>query len=305
MPFNTKAYLDELVKAGAVSDEDRKVLEKYFKDDNAGLVKYLEENQLRQSEFSRLTDSMKQEKAALESEKANITKLQQQLASKEPGWTQEKQNLANKITAAETRLYQARQALMNKYDVGDDELKDIFGEAAVEPPKQRGQQMGSDGGNSNSNFDPSKYIDRDSFNSAAKSLIGYQNWLWKTQQQHHKLFGEHFDPDEILQAIEADPKLTPQQVWETKFNVSAKLKEIQEADIEKRANELAEKRYQEKMAAFSGQSLEGAIKPDSESFTSTFLKDEEEGKEASDYGAQPLSGDIAKKGLELWDSADA
>src|SRR5690349_3686415 len=98
MPFDMQAYLKELTTTAAVSDDDRKVFEKYLTTPAA--VKFVEEHQLRQSDYDKNYSKLKEEKTALETEKQTVAALQQQLAGKEPGWTKEKQRLADELVAA-------------------------------------------------------------------------------------------------------------------------------------------------------------------------------------------------------------
>ena len=82
MSFDPKSFLDELVKAGNLSDEQRKVLEPVVGVE--GVVKYLEGSFLRQSDYSRMANELKQKQTELEEEYeekvADIEALRGQLA---------------------------------------------------------------------------------------------------------------------------------------------------------------------------------------------------------------------------------
>ena len=302
IPEEVQSWLD----ASPFTDEVKKALAKEFEDEQK--AKYGRDSILSRSDYSRkmdeLTNKMKAEQAEIEKQKDSLNRLQQQLAEKEPGWTKEKQNLTDKITKAQTRIYQAQQALLNKYEVSEEQLKEIFGDSSTEPLQHPQSSSAPNGGQGMpEGFDPSNYIDRQNFQASAKALVNYQNWLWKQQQEHHRMFGEYFDPDTILQRIEEDPSKTPQQVYEKEFNVADKRREIQEADIARRVEEGIQKARDEWIASQAGASIEGSYKPDQ--FPEThFLANREQENEPATYDVRPISADTAKAGLEIWEKME-
>jgi len=275
--MDINGYLSELYKTGAIPEEDQKVFAKYYA--KPELVKFVEEGQLRQSDFSRQQDQLKAEKQALEDEKKTVAALQVEAENKATNTVAQNKKIANDLVKTRQRLASAREYLMAKYEVDEEELKEMFGDAVLEP-KVTDKEKANAG---NSSFDPSvlkdTYVDNARFNMAVGETIAYQNWLYKTGRLHDSMgFKDangkpiEFDPDRITNAIVKDPKLTAQAAWEKEYNVAQRRAQLEEERINKLADQRADERYNAKIAEYNGQQLDGAHKPDTESFLHSVLK---------------------------------
>jgi predicted DNA-binding protein YlxM (UPF0122 family) len=295
MPFNMKGYLDNLVKAGAVSDEQRKALEVVFKDDNKGLVEFLENNQRMQSDYSRSMDELKTEKQQLDVLKDQLLTNQQRLAQLEPGWSAEKQKILNENAGLKTRMAEMRIKAESKYDVTDDFMKDIFGDE--QPSQQPPAQAATSNGGFNAEEHLKGYVREEQVNGRAAEILRFSTWLMKRQREHQKLFGDYFDEDELLAEIAKAPNDAYDAVYDRKYNASAKRKEIEEAAINQRITDGVRDGVQKAML---GQTMEGAHRRDNDIQSQVFIPPAT-GEAGADN--QPDNQHLSRS-LELWDKVD-
>jgi hypothetical protein len=300
MPFDIESYKKELYAGAGVTPEDQKVLDKYFAGNNEGLVKYLEGNQMRQSDYTRLTNEQKRtidtERQELTTLKDDLIKTQQDLAKQAPGWSAEKQRLLGEAADLKGRIANMRIKAESKYDVTDEFMKDIFGD---EQPGQQVQQQAATATNGGFNAEEhlKGYVREEQVNGRAAEILRFSTWLMKRQREHQKLFGDYFDEDELLAEIAKAPNDAYDAVYDRKYNASAKRKELDEQAVTQRIEAGIREGVQKAML---GQTMEGAHRRDNDIQSQVFIP-----PAAGEAGAdnQPDNQHLSRS-LELWDKVD-
>lgn len=298
MPFNMKQYLDGLVKAGAMSDEQRKALELVFKDDNQGLVKYLEDNQRMQSDYSRSMDEIKAEREQLQSLKDQLISTQTELAKQQPGWSAEKQRLLAESADLKGRIAQMKIKAESKYDVTEEFMKDIFGEGDTSLGSPAQVAAASAG----VQFDPAEhlkgYVREEQVNTRAAEVLRFNTYLMKKQRHHHALFNDYFDEEQFLDAIAKNPTKPYDAVYEELYHAADRQRELQEQQIQQRIEAGIREGVQRTML---GQTMEGAHRADNAIQSQVFVPQSDAA--SGNASAQPDTAHLSRS-LELWDKVD-
>lgn len=198
-------------------------------------LKYIEENQLRQSDYSKkmdaLTADVKKKEADLAKQKETEDNYHNSLAS----WdTKRKKELADATAArekAERALATARDKVLElakENDLPADDIAKLFEGAPA-----------SSGNNEprNSGVDPkeldSRFVTREDFRVEAKSYARLATMIPGLERNHFKLFGDNAEPPDweklIEKTVATNGTKTLKQVYEEEYKVADKREELKTA----------------------------------------------------------------------------
>lgn len=137
-------------------------------------------------------------------------------------------------------------------------------------------------------IDPAKVVSPEMLTAEmqkmARGQTAYFGRTLKIMREHQQLFGSDFDPEEfVMEAIEKGK--TPDVLWEEKYNVSAKRKEVGEAKAKESEAKIREDE-RNKVLAEQANPATRALKPSSDPF---YVPQVAEGKNPWDDEAVPES----------------
>lgn len=228
--------LDEL---GATGDE-RAGIEAFFTK-NAGAAQKVadwHENGLRQSDYDRKMNGWKAQK---EAEERRLKEAEATLIGSRDKMNQQYLDALKEreeAVAAKAALEAKMKTLADAYSIDPNDLK--LGET---PPSKTVTQP--------PNPQPTgDFVSRKDFEEVAGLLdrsVMLPVKLQKMQRQHHELFGNHFDEEELL--AEAKRQERPiEQVWNDKFGVAQKREEVTAAKYRAEGKAAADQEWQAKVS---------------------------------------------------------
>lgn len=292
--------LENWLKSAPLSAAVKEQLAKEFEQEEA--AKYARDSVLARADYSRAMDRNRSEHQQamdkLKQDQQALSDLQAQLAGTGKGWSEEKKQLLAEIGGLKARIERGK-AQFREYDVDGDRdkmIRELFGDDSTPVQRQEQQSSGPD---------LSGYMRREDYQKEMadhmRTMAGYYNWFHKTSRDHEKLFGTALDPDEMMNEVFANPKAPYNEVWDKKYGVSAKRQSIADAELEARAQKMAEERFQKMM---TGSTLEGARRPDGAGFQNytakpTPMADGWDGAESKSNQQESRSN-----ALKIWDEAD-
>lgn len=234
MPFDAAAFVNELNKAGQLKPEELAVLQGAL--GKPEVAKYLEENQLRQSDYSRAMNALREKETA-------TTALQQQLVE----WKAAQEKVIDKanLTVRQEREARARleavvKAKADEFGLNADEILSAAPPATPTPAPTTQPQ----------NLDEflKKQDWQNELNGIRSQFPLLPATLFDLASQQQKLFGKGFDEYSytpkaggaaitgtqalVLKAMETGKSI--QGVWEEDFKVAERRTQIQEESIQQR-----------------------------------------------------------------------
>lgn len=234
MALDLNGWLEEATKRAGLSAEERRLLEGVVS--KPGLSTYLEESGLRQSDYDRKMNKLKEEHEQRLAEIAEKEAAVDRFAAQNGQWYSEN---SGKLTKAERDLQTLREkeaaltekmrGLATRYGVPEDELNlptPTTPAAATAAPA----------------FDTSKFVSRDEAlkEMAAMPLVTAE--LQELAEDHRDLFGKPLrGTKELVQkAIKANKSI--RQVWEEENKVADRRRANEEAAINKRIEDAVRER---------------------------------------------------------------
>jgi DNA repair exonuclease SbcCD ATPase subunit len=180
------------------------------------LADELDKGYMRQADYSRQTQELKSKREELQSkwETAN-TEYQTMLADYSKvvedldSTKAEKEEAARKLAEAEDKLKKTQTVDTSKFLTAEDFAK-----------KQQ---------------------------EFAAGQTAYFGRTLKIMREHSKLFGNDLDPEEFIQEAIAAKK-TPDELWEEKYQVKAKRKELADAEAKRRDDDAEKRGYEKRLA---------------------------------------------------------
>jgi hypothetical protein len=273
-----QAWLDELKKAGEVSDEDYKSLATAFERPKVG--EFIKGSVLRQADYSRHMADLQRTKTELADKERQITDYQAQLGSWKSGVQEEynktlkeAEKLRTRVAAAQNRV----RTLATTHGISEDEIKDILEGETVNPaagtPPGTAPAAGPD---------TSQFLRRDE----AHALAMLDASIHDLNVEHQRLFGTALPSATTLVQEALAAKKTLTEYWADKFKVAERRVTIQEEEINKR---IETARQEERTKILSEQGLPGAnLRPDLQGNRSPVFRSE--GFRAPSADHQPGGG---------------
>ena len=231
--MDINAWLEEATKRANIPAEDRKILEGVIAK-NAGLATYLEESGLRQSDYDRKMNKLKEEHQARLQEVADKEAAADRFAAQNGDWFEKNNSKFTKANAdleaarvKEAQLVERMKRLGTQYGVPDEELNiptsaTLAASAAAVPT-----------------FDEKRFVNRDEAERELRGSLFFQAELDDLIDEHKQLFGKGFKKAEFTAkalkvAGTAGNTKKLRDIWEEEFKVADKRKEIQDKDVEAR-----------------------------------------------------------------------
>ena len=219
-----KVWLEDLHKAGSLSDDDRKALEVVL--DKPQAAEFVKGSVLRQADYSRRMSEVDKAKAEFAEKEANVLKLQQDLVNWQGTYGPKYQKTVKELEEANTKLFQQQQrlkTLADTYGIDPTELGIAEGAPPVAaPPKPEPQK------------DQPRYLTPDD----GVTYLKVQARLMRLAGEHQKLFGEPLDTEKLLEdSLEENRRGSNKkmdEVWRERYKVDEKLEAIRQKDIEDR-----------------------------------------------------------------------
>lgn len=231
-----KDWLDDLVKAGSLSDDDRKGLEATMS--KPGVADFVKGSQSRQADYSRQMNELSTKQKEIEAEKANTAELQRQLVEYK-GTNEKKYNeMVNELKASQTRQFQLEQGLRHTYGI---DPATIVGDPANGVGNGNPGYQGAPDPN---RIDPSTFLSKEEFNKALESgmnqkiqgaatdLIAWTNATYEMQQRATELGIKDYKPRAVWDKMMETKNWNPDQVFDQLYNATAIQQQKQQAQYE-------------------------------------------------------------------------
>lgn len=221
-----KDWLDDLVKAGSLSDDERKGLEATL--GKPGVADHIKGSQLRQADFSRKMNEVSEQQKALDSEKANVAKLQQELVDWKGGSEAKYNKAIADLKAAQTRAFQLEQGLQTEYGIDPATLLGN-GTAPLANPTQP---------------DTSAFLTKEQFDKAldermngrlqsvVTDLVSWPSAIYKMDREAKRLGIENYDPDQVWQKMVETKNWDPAVSFNTLYNADAIRQQKQKEEMD-------------------------------------------------------------------------
>jgi septal ring factor EnvC (AmiA/AmiB activator) len=236
MPVDLSAW----VKGIGLSEAEEKTVLEALNKGGEKATKYIEENQLRQSDYSKkmdaLTADVKKKETELATKIANEDKYHDSLAS----WDTKRKKELSDATAAREKAEAALAAARDKVtklaadnDLPADEIAKLFEGAPVSTNVNQ---------NTNQNVDTkeldSRFVSKEMFQAEARAYGKFAALIPGLERQYFKLFGDTADPPNwealIDKAIAANGAKNIKQIFEEEYKISEKREELKNAETESR-----------------------------------------------------------------------
>lgn len=220
MPFDVQAWLKELAADGSLSDQELGTLQASLS--KPQVVKRLEEGQLRQADYSRAMNSLREKETA-------TANLQAELVQ----WKKDQEKVIQKANATvgeKAAAHAALQAKVQAYaEANGLDATEILGAEPAAPPANP---------NPNPNPQNPQYLTREDwqkdYDAIRNNFPLLPAQIADLQVEHQTLFGKPLaNSTELVQKAMAAQKPI-RQVWEEDFKVADRRKEIAEAEIQQR-----------------------------------------------------------------------
>lgn len=211
-----KDWLDDLVKAGSLSDEDRKGLEATF--GKPGVADYIKGGQMRQSDYSRQMNELTTKQKEIETEKGNVAVLQQQLVDYKGTNEAKYTKMVEDLKASQTRQFQLEQKLQMDYGLDPATILGTTGGAITTDPNR---------------IDTSSFLSKAEFDTqlastvkgqiqgAATDLINWTNSTFEMQQRASELGIKNYSPKAVMDKMVETQNWNPDQVFDQLYNATA------------------------------------------------------------------------------------
>jgi len=251
--FDFKGWLAEAGKAQGANPETLKQLEDIFTKDEA-VRKYAGESFLRQSDYSRKQNELREQIRLKEDE---ITTYEGKLHDWENQTKAELDKAERARDAALKNLDKLKgqfQTVTSKLKSGYDEYGLPLPEVRLEPDLDPMEAPAVKTPGVNQVPDNPNYVPKDEYTRFANTAITTPFELQDIAAEHYALYGKPLGGTrDLLNKVAASKgKLSLRDVWEQEHNVSGRRQELNDEAFNVKVNQEVEKRYQEKMSqAFS------------------------------------------------------
>ena len=236
MALDLNGWLEEATKRAGLSAEERKTLEGVL-GSKPGFTTYLEESGLRQSDYDRKMNKLKEEHEQRLAEIAEKEAAADRFATQNGEWYAQNNSAFIKaqkdiatLREKEAALTERMRGLATRYGVPEEELN-IPAPVAPAVPDAAAPA-----------FDTSKFVSRDEAmkEMAAMPLVTAE--LQELAEDHRDLFGKPLRgaKDLVQKAIKANKSI--RQVWEEENKVADRRKANEEAAINKRIEDAVRER---------------------------------------------------------------
>jgi len=234
--MDINAWLEEATKRANIPAEDRKILEGVIAK-NAGLATYLEESGLRQSDYDRKMNKLKEEHQAKLQEVADKEAAADAFATKNGQWFNENNSKFTKAQkdledarVKEAQLVERMKGLASRYGVPDEELNIPVSAAPVTPPAAAPA------------FDEKRFVPREEADRFARDLPLVTAELHELSEEHRELFGKPLrGSKELIQKAMKQNK-TMRAVWEEENKVGERREALKEQAIQSRVDSAVQER---------------------------------------------------------------
>ncbi len=228
------AWLEEATKRANIPAEDRKILEGVIAK-NAGLATYLEESGLRQSDYDRKMNKLKEEHQSRLQEVADKEAAADAFATKNGQWFSENNSKFTKAQrdledarVKEAQLVERMKGLATRYGVPEDELNIPVSAAPASPAAPAVPA-----------FDEKRFVSREDGERELRGTLFFQAEIDDLMDEHRAMFGKGFKKAEFTAKalkVAGTPGNTKKlrDIWEEEFKVADKRKELQDKDVEAR-----------------------------------------------------------------------
>ncbi len=236
-------WMDDLVKAGNLSEEQAKVLSGTL--EKPEVLEFVGGSMLRQEDYSghmnQLAEDRKKQEKDYSDKDAEVTRFQTSLATfkTEADEAVDKANkrvtVAEQVRAAQT---QRIQSLATQYGIDDAELTAAI---AASPAPAANPPSGDGAPSSGVSEETLKgYVKAEDFNKGARQYVDLTAVLNDMADEHRELFGTRLSRKELVDEAVSTGK-TIEQVWEAKYNVTERRTQLAKESAEKHDKDLVDK----------------------------------------------------------------
>jgi hypothetical protein len=235
--MDINAWLEEATKRANIPAEDRKILEGLVSK-NAGLATYLEESGLRQSDYDRKMNKLKEEHQQRLEEVAEKEAAADRFAAQNGEWFNQNNSKFTKATqeleaarVEKAKLEERMRGLATRYGVPDEELNIPVSAAPATPPAAAAPA-----------FDEKRFVPREEADRFARDLPLVTAELHELAEEHRELFGKPLrGSKELIQKAMKQNK-TMRAVWEEENKVAERREAMKEQAIQSRVDSAVQER---------------------------------------------------------------
>jgi len=232
--------VEEWIKELGLPETEQKTMLELIGKGGEKAQRYILENQLRQSDYSKKFDALQADVKKKEADLAAKAKKEDEYHNSLAAWdTKRKKELEDATAArqkAEAALATAREKankLATEFEIPADQVTSLFEGAPVTQPNNQPTHQ---------QFDPkeldSRFVTQDMFRTEAKAYARLATLIPSLERSHFRLFGDAAEApnwEELIEkTVQTGGKKTLQQVYEEEYKVADKRKELDTAAIEAR-----------------------------------------------------------------------
>lgn len=249
--WDYKSWIQEAAKQAGLDDDAAKQLETVF--GNEKVRKYAGESFLRQSDYSRKQNELK---AKIQTKEAEITAYEGRLHDWE---NQTKEEIAKTERARDAALKNLNK-LQEQFKTTTSKLKSGYDEYGLPVPEgvrwepeldpmdaAPAAPVAAPTGAKTVENNPN-YVTREDYAKALNASLDLPFELLDIAEQHRELFGKGLTNMAELKRMALAEKVPVREVWERENNVSGRRQELAQEDFNRRVNEAADAKFQEKMS---------------------------------------------------------
>ncbi len=209
--------LDALIKDLGVTGDDEKAVRAAL--GTPERLKYLEGNQLRQSDYSKQMNELSAARTALKEADDRVTAEMAEWARIQAEGGAVTKKMQDDLHKAEQRALTLQQRVTKiATEAGLDATKALEGIDQPPPPAKKDEPAP---------IDTSKFVGADQFGQFGKYMFDLVAALPMIAQEHFELTGERLNTQELRAEIEAragkkGANLDPRAIWEDKYGIAAK-----------------------------------------------------------------------------------
>ncbi len=215
MAFDTKAWL--INDLGYTEAEATELLPRF-----AGREEKLASGQLRQADYSKHMNGLKDQEAGLKATSDRLNKELAEWAEIKGADSSEAAQIRARLELVEQEKLTIQQTLERVATENGLDLKTLLPEKKVEPKVPETKTP---------TFDENKFVSREQLGAVTAVLLRNPAQLLAISQQHQALFGEPLPDagplyDKFVAAAAKDPNASLMRVWEDEFKVPEKRQEV-------------------------------------------------------------------------------